>query len=92
LHMLEVLAPAHVVGVVDDSPRKAGMTLGRFAISGFADVPRASYDLVVVASRQGFESIAGRLVAAGLAAGSQFVAADRVVQRYDLLAGHSSAA
>jgi FlaA1/EpsC-like NDP-sugar epimerase len=85
LHFLEMMAPGRVVGVVDNDPSKAGLTLGRFQVQAFAAVPREAYDVVVIASLPGRQPISAQLTAAGLTANRDFVAADRVQQWYDLV-------
>jgi SAM-dependent methyltransferase/uncharacterized protein YbaR (Trm112 family) len=85
LHFLEMMAPGRVVGVVDNDPSKAGLTLGRFQVQAFAAVPREAYDVVVIASLPGLQPISAQLTAAGLTANRDFVAADRVQQWYDLV-------
>jgi SAM-dependent methyltransferase len=85
LHFLEMVAPGRVVGVVDNDPAKAGLTLGRFQVQGFAAVPRDAYDVVVIASLPGLQPISAQLAAAGLTPNQDFVAADRVQQWYDLV-------
>jgi SAM-dependent methyltransferase len=92
LHFIEMTAPGRLVGVVDNDPRKAGMTLGRFTVRAFSEVPREAYDLVVIASLPGLQAISAQLAAAGLAPTTEFVGADRLRQWYDLVRQYEAAA
>ena len=91
LHFLEVQVPGGVVGVVDNDPKKTGMQLGRFSVQRFADIPRGSYDLVVIASLPGLAPISAQLAEAGLDPATQFVAADKVRQWFDLVKEYEAA-
>jgi hypothetical protein len=91
LHFLEVQVPGRVVGVADNDPKKTGMQLGRFSVQRFADIPRDSYDLVVIASLPGLAPISAQLTDAGLDPAQDFVAADKVRQWFDLVREYEAA-
>jgi SAM-dependent methyltransferase/uncharacterized protein YbaR (Trm112 family) len=84
LQFLRRIAPGRVVGVVDNDAAKQGMDVEGFQVQRFDQVPRAAYDVVIIASLPGRVPIAAQLRTAGLAE-EQFVAADKVEQWYHLL-------
>lgn len=63
-----------VVGVVDNDPAKQGQRLGGHVVTAFADLPRESYDHIVIASLPGLPAISTQLSAAGLVKARDFVA------------------
>jgi SAM-dependent methyltransferase len=86
LRFLQAIAPGRVVGVVDNDPAKEGKVIEGHAVRRFADVPRASYDLVVIASLPGLVPIGAQLREAGLMPNLDYLVADQVEQWYDLVA------
>jgi len=64
------------VAVCDSDPARVGGRLGPYVVTSIDDVPRASYDLVIVASRPGYASIAARLTLMGLRESREFVGVD----------------
>lgn len=55
-----------VVAVCDNNPAKAGSSFAGHTVRAFADVPRDSYDHIVIASQFGLPAIAAQLSASGL--------------------------
>jgi FlaA1/EpsC-like NDP-sugar epimerase len=83
---LKQIAPAAMTAIVDNDPGKQGTRIESMAVQRFEDVPRDSYDLVVIASLPGRDAIATQLSAAGLLPTSDFVSTDEVEQWYALVA------
>jgi hypothetical protein len=83
---LRRIAPGSIVAIADNDPAKDGMSVGGVTVRRFADIPRESYDLVVIASLPGRQAIGAQLRAAGLIMNKDFVGADQVEQWYDLVA------
>ena len=83
---LRRIAPGAMMAIVDSDPAKHGTIIEGKAVQRFEDVPRDSYDLVVIASLPGREAIRATLSAAGLVPNRQFVTTDEVEQWYELVA------
>ena len=85
LEFIDRIAPGSVVGVVDNDPRKHGLLIGGHVVGGFSDMPRESYDVVVIASLPGRQAISAQLDAAGLVADRDYVFIGRVEQWFNCL-------
>jgi SAM-dependent methyltransferase len=74
-----------VVAIVDNDPAKHGREFDGFRVRCFDEIPRDSYDLVVIASLPGRRAIGEQLTAAGLVGERDFLSADQVEQWYQLV-------
>lgn len=82
---LNRIAPGRIVGIVDNDPQKEGVAIDGFRVTRFDQVPRNSYDVVIIASLPGLRPISEQLSAAGLAADQQFLSAEKVEQWHSLV-------
>jgi len=86
VRLLRRMAPGCVIGIADNDPAKEGQIIEDRPVSRFQAIPRASYDVVVIASLPGRHAIAAQLDAAGLVAGRDYLAIGRVEQWYSCVA------
>jgi SAM-dependent methyltransferase len=86
VQLLRRVAPGCVMGVADNDPAKRGVIIEDRPVRAFADIPRESYDVVVIASLPGRHAIAAQLDAAGLAADRDYLVIGRVEQWYSVIA------
>lgn len=63
-----------VVAVCDNDPAKRGRRLGPHTVTSFGELPRESYDHIVIASLYGLPAISTQLSAAGLVNARDFFA------------------
>lgn len=76
LERLAAIGVAHqVVAVCDNDPAKRGQRLGSHVVTSFTDLPRDSYDHIVIASLPGLPAISTQLSEAGLVKARDFFAA-----------------
>jgi SAM-dependent methyltransferase/uncharacterized protein YbaR (Trm112 family) len=85
MQLLRRVAPGSVVGIVDNDPAKQGLIIEDRAVTTFASVPRATYDLVVIASLPGRHAISAQLEAAGLTVDRDYVTMGKVEQWYSCI-------
>lgn len=83
---LRRVAPAGIVGIVDNDPAKRGLRMEGITVQGFVDVPRAAYDVVIIASMPGLVPIGQQLQAAGLVPGRDFMSATEAESWFALAA------
>jgi SAM-dependent methyltransferase len=82
---LHQIAPASIIGVVDNDPAKHGTRVGACVVQRFDEVPRDAYDVVVIASLPGQQAITTQLQAAGLLVNTHILASDQVQRWHDLV-------
>jgi SAM-dependent methyltransferase/uncharacterized protein YbaR (Trm112 family) len=89
MQLLRRVAPGCVMGIADNDPAKAGLIIEDRAVMPFDQIPRDSYDVVVIASLPGKQAIAAQLERAGLVPERDFLAVGRVEQWYSFIADDS---
>jgi len=92
IRFLARVAPGRIVGVVDNDPAKQGMQVEGFAVTRFEQVPRDTYDVVVIASLPGLQPISAQLSAAGLQLNEHFLGAGQVEQWHSLVSQYEALA
>jgi len=89
VQLLRRVAPGCVVGIADNDSNKDGLIIEDRAVAAFANIPRDSYDVVIIASLPGKQAIAAQLERAGLVPERDFLAVGRVEQWYSFIADES---
>ena len=85
LRLLQRIAPSSVTAIADNDPAKEGQTVEGLVVRGFDRIPRDQYDVVVIASSTGQQSIAAQLDAAGLIVNVHYITIDQVAIWRDLI-------